>query len=92
MVVPVSRPMVVVSCLLNQPSVLTSPHRSGGVPRVRAGVCRVRRRSDPDPTLPAAVLFGHGETVSRGSAVDAFAAGLEAGHARAPGPGAIDPL
>ena len=46
---------------------------------------------DHDPSLRAAVLFGHGEHFSRGIDVDAFQALVTAGKPRVDGDGVIDP-
>lgn len=47
---------------------------------------------DHDPSLRAAVLFGHGEHFSRGIDVDAFQALVAADKPRVDGDGVIDPL
>jgi len=47
---------------------------------------------DNDPTLRAAVLFGHGENFSRGNDVEAFSALAKSGKAFTLGEGQIDPL
>jgi enoyl-CoA hydratase len=47
---------------------------------------------DNDPTLRAAVFFGHGENFSRGIDVDAFAALARAGKSFTLGEGQIDPF
>jgi len=47
---------------------------------------------DNDPTLRAAVLFGHGENFSRGNDVDAFSALAKIGKSLTLGEGQIDPL
>ncbi len=47
---------------------------------------------DSDPSLRAAVLFGHGENFSRGIDVDAFKPLLKSGKPLLEGAGMIDPL
>jgi enoyl-CoA hydratase len=47
---------------------------------------------DRDPSLRAAVLFGHGEHFSRGIDVDAFAEVAKAGNPWALSDGELDPL
>src|ERR1700733_4426314 len=47
---------------------------------------------DNDPTLRAAVLFGHGENFSRGNDVDAFSALAKSGKAFTLSANQIDPL
>jgi hypothetical protein len=47
---------------------------------------------DHDPSLRAAVLFGHGDNFSRGIDVDAFAALVTSGRSRIEERGMIDPL
>jgi enoyl-CoA hydratase/carnithine racemase len=47
---------------------------------------------DKDPTLRAAVLFGHGEHFSRGNDVEAFSALAKTGKSFTLGAGQIDPL
>ena len=47
---------------------------------------------DNDPTLRAALLFGHGENFSRGNDVDAFSALAKTGKAFTLGDGQLDPL
>ena len=47
---------------------------------------------DNDPTLRAAVLFGHGENFSRGNDVDAFSALAKSGKSFTLGEGQLDPL
>ena len=47
---------------------------------------------DSDPTLRAAVLFGHGENFSRGNDVEAFSALAKSGKAFTLGGDQIDPL
>ena len=47
---------------------------------------------DTDPTLRAAVLFGHGDHFSRGNDVDAFSALAKSGKSFTQGDGQIDPL
>ena len=47
---------------------------------------------DHDPSLRAAVLFGHGNDFSRGIDVDAFAAIVTSGRPRTTASDTIDPL
>jgi enoyl-CoA hydratase len=47
---------------------------------------------DNDPTLRAAVLFGHGDNFSRGNDVEAFSALAKSGKSFTLGEGQIDPL
>jgi enoyl-CoA hydratase/carnithine racemase len=47
---------------------------------------------DKDPTLRAAILFGHGDNFSRGNDVDAFSALAKTGKAFTLSAGQIDPL
>ncbi|TWB06528.1 enoyl-CoA hydratase-related protein [Bradyrhizobium stylosanthis] len=47
---------------------------------------------DRDPSLRAAVLFGHGDRFSRGVDVDAYKAFAQSGRTLMKGPGFIDPL
>ena len=47
---------------------------------------------DRDPSLRAAVLFGHGDRFSRGVDVDAYKAFAQSGKTLMEGPGFIDPL
>jgi len=47
---------------------------------------------DRDPSLRAAVLFGHGDRFSRGVDVDAYKAFAQSGKTLMDGPGFIDPL
>ena len=49
-------------------------------------------RYDRDPTLRAAVLWGHGDNFSRGIDVDAYQALAASGRSLMSGPEAIDPL
>jgi len=59
-------------------------------PPTRARLGDVFYRYEHDPSLRAAVLFGHGEQFTRGIDVDAFQAALAAGR-RPAGPETIDP-
>ena len=61
-------------------------------PEAFAALARAYAAFDADIDLRAAVLFGHGEDFSRGIDVDAFAAALRTGTARAPDADGIDPL
>ena len=60
-------------------------------PPTRARLGDVFYRYEHDPTLRAAVLFGHGEHFTRGIDVDAFQAALAAGR-RPAAADSIDPL
>lgn len=60
-------------------------------PPMRARLGEVLYAYEHDPTLRAAVLFGHGDNFSRGIDVDATQAALAAGR-RAPAPDTIDVL
>ena len=61
-------------------------------PEAVSGLARAYYDCDRDPTLRAAVLFGHGEHFSRGIDVDAFKAFVGAGKPLIAGSGVIDPL
>jgi enoyl-CoA hydratase/carnithine racemase len=56
------------------------------------GLAKAYYDFDNDPTLRAALLFGHGENFSRGNDVEAFSALAKTGHAFKLGNGQIDPL
>src|SRR5580658_8166522 len=56
------------------------------------GLAKAYYDFDNDPTLRAAVLFGHGEHFSRGNDVDAFSALAKSGQSFKLGEGQIDPL
>lgn len=51
-------------------------------PETYSGLAQAYYRYDRDPTLRAAVLFGHGDDFSRGIDVDAFAAIVSSGRPR----------
>jgi enoyl-CoA hydratase/carnithine racemase len=51
-------------------------------PETYAGLARAYYQYDHDPSLRAAVLFGHGDNFSRGIDVDAFATIVTSGRAR----------
>ncbi len=61
-------------------------------PEAFSALARAYAAYDADDDLRAAVLFGHGETFTRGIDVDAFATVLRTGKARAPDADGIDPL
>jgi len=61
-------------------------------PEAYAGLARAYYQYDHDPTLRAAVLFGHGDNFSRGIDVDAFQAVVTSGRPRTSEREAIDPL
>ncbi len=61
-------------------------------PETYAGLARAYYQYDHDPSLRAAVLFGHGDDFSRGIDVDAFAAIVTSGRPRVQERAAIDPL
>ena len=61
-------------------------------PETYAGLARAYYQYDHDPSLRAAVLFGHGDNFSRGIDVDAFAAIVTSGRPRTQESAAIDPL
>jgi enoyl-CoA hydratase/carnithine racemase len=61
-------------------------------PPMRVQLAEVFYRYEHDPTLRAAVLFGHGDNFSRGIDVDASQAALIAGRRTLTGPEIIDPL
>src|SRR5580693_117257 len=56
------------------------------------GLAKAYYGYEHDPSLRAAVLFGHGENFSRGIDVDAFTALARTGKPTALQPGMIDPL
>jgi enoyl-CoA hydratase len=59
-------------------------------PPTRARLAEVLYQYEHDPTLRAAVLFGHGEHFSRGIDVDASQAGIVSGQRAQPRPDAIE--
>jgi len=61
-------------------------------PETFLGLAKAYYQYDHDPSLRAAVLFGHGDDFSRGIDVDAFQAAATSDRPRITGPGAIDPL
>jgi enoyl-CoA hydratase/carnithine racemase len=61
-------------------------------PETFLGLAKAYYQYDHDPSLRAAVLFGHGDDFSRGIDVDAFQAAVVSDRPRITEPGAIDPL
>jgi enoyl-CoA hydratase len=61
-------------------------------PETFLGLAKAYYQYDHDPSLRAAVLFGHGDDFSRGIDVDAFQAAVTSDRPRITEPGAIDPL
>jgi len=61
-------------------------------PETYSGLATAYYQYDHDPSLRAAVLFGHGDNFSRGIDVDAFAALVTSGRSRIEERGMIDPL
>src|SRR5205823_11536392 len=61
-------------------------------PETYAGLATAYYQYDHDPSLRAAVLFGHGDNFSRGIDVDAFAAIVTSGRPRTEGQATIDPV
>ncbi len=61
-------------------------------PETYAGLAKAYYQYDHDPSLRAAVLFGHGDDFSRGIDVDAFQAVVTSGRPRIAQLGTIDPL
>jgi enoyl-CoA hydratase len=61
-------------------------------PETFYGLAKAYYDFDNDPTLRAAVLFGHGENFSRGNDVDAFSALAKSGKSFTLGEGQLDPL
>jgi len=61
-------------------------------PEAYAGLARAYYDYDHDPSLRAAILFGHGAVFSRGIDVDGFRALVETGKPLISGEGMIDPL
>ncbi|HWX60883.1 enoyl-CoA hydratase-related protein [Bradyrhizobium sp.] len=61
-------------------------------PETYSGLATAYYQFDHDPSLRAAVLFGHGDNFSRGIDVDAFAALVTSGRSRIEERGMIDPL
>jgi enoyl-CoA hydratase len=60
-------------------------------PETFLGLAKAYYQYDHDPSLRAAVLFGHGDDFSRGIDVDAFQAAVTSDRPRITEPGAIDP-
>src|SRR5581483_3893331 len=72
---------------------INRPHIHNRVdPETYAGLAAAYYQYDHDPSLRAAVLFGHGDNFSRGIDVDAFAALVTSGRPRTQERAAIDPL
>jgi enoyl-CoA hydratase len=61
-------------------------------PETYSGLAAAYYQYDHDPSLRAAVLFGHGDDFSRGIDVDAFAALVTSSRPRVEERGMIDPL
>ncbi len=61
-------------------------------PETFRGMARALAAYDRDPTLRAAILFGHGDNFSRGIDVDAFKPLLKSGKPLLEGADMIDPL
>lgn len=61
-------------------------------PEAFAGLAKAYYAYDHDPSLRAAILFGHGANFSRGIDVDGFRALAETGKPLLDGDGVIDPL
>lgn len=61
-------------------------------PEAFVGLAKAYHDYDHDPTLRAAILFGHGDHFSRGIDVDGFRKLVEAGKPWLNGEGLIDPL
>jgi enoyl-CoA hydratase len=61
-------------------------------PETYNGLAKAFYQYDHDPSLRAAVLFGHGDDFSRGIDVDAFQAAVASDRPRITERGAIDPL
>jgi enoyl-CoA hydratase len=61
-------------------------------PEAFYGLAKAYYDFDNDPTLRAAVLFGHGENFSRGNDVDAFSLLAKNGKSLTLGDDQIDPL
>ena len=86
-VVTVERRGQIVLIGLNRPSIQNRLD-----PPTRVRVAETFYQYEHDPSLRAAVLFGHGEHFSRGIDVDASQAAIAAGRRTPYGPEAIDPL
>jgi enoyl-CoA hydratase len=61
-------------------------------PEARAALAKAYYDYDQDPSLRAAILFGHGDHFSRGIDVDGAKALVKAGKSQFASEGAIDPL
>jgi len=61
-------------------------------PEAFYGLAKAYYDFDNDPTLRAAVLFGHGDNFCRGNDVEAFSALAKSGKAFTLGEGQLDPL
>ena len=61
-------------------------------PETYAGLAQAYYQYEHDPSLRAAVLFGHGDNFSRGIDVDAFQALVTSDRPRTDENGTIDPL
>jgi enoyl-CoA hydratase len=61
-------------------------------PKTFLGLAKAYYQYDHDPSLRAAVLFGHGDDFSRGIDVDAFQAAVASDRPRITEPGATDTL
>jgi enoyl-CoA hydratase/carnithine racemase len=61
-------------------------------PEAFAGLAKAYYDYDHDPSLRAAILFGHGDNFSRGIDVDGFRTLVETGKPWIDGDGSIDPL
>jgi enoyl-CoA hydratase len=72
---------------------INRPHRYNRIdPETRAGLAMAYYQYDHDPSLRAAILFGHGDNFSRGIDVDAYEASLASGPTLLDKDGMIDPL
>ncbi len=72
---------------------INRPHIHNRIdPETYAGLARAYYQYDHDPSLRAAVLFGHGDNFSRGIDVDAFQAAVRSDRPRIDEHGTIDPL
>jgi enoyl-CoA hydratase len=72
---------------------INRPHMFNRIdPGTFYGLAKAYYDFDNDPTLRAAVLFGHGEHFSRGNDVEAFSALAKKGQSFKLGEGQLDPL
>jgi enoyl-CoA hydratase len=85
--ITVERRQQIVLIGINRPQILNRID-----PEAFHGLAKAYYDFDNDPTLRAAVLFGHGENFSRGNDVEAFSALAKRGQAFKLGAGQIDPL